>query len=59
MILFREIEIRKIFANLIKRKDGFSVKSKHVKNFVKQFRFYKERKRKSKFQVITIKYIMK
>ena len=58
VILFREIEIRKIFANLIKRKDGFSVKSKHVKNFVEQFRFCSEKKRKSKFQVIRIKYII-
>lgn len=49
----------KNFVNLTKRKDGFSVKSKHVKNFVEQFKFYKEKKRKSKFQVIRIKYIIK
>ena len=58
MIFFREIEMSEIFANLVKRRDGFFVKSKHVKKFVEQFRFYNEKKRKSKFQVIIIKYII-
>ena len=57
MIFFREIEMSKNFANLIKRKDGFFVKSKQVKKFVELFRFYNEKKRKSKFQVTMIKNI--